>query len=216
MWCFVYYRLYKTPVSPMISLRLYTRRQEAFVKSAFWTNVLPLCWPIDTFFFLISQPHLTQPQLAHHKHETEVASPQYTLHWHLQHLIPQLQCLCLDRGGRNRSACFPTLRRGTENVSWRQRKGSAHLYLHWQIPLRTTGPQPSPCLGNSGTRALGNAEPEHPRERTPGGIGASIGEGTSAVLSSADRAMLLSQTGNTKNVCIPYPLDNAGRDEHTS
>ncbi len=27
--------------------------------------------------------------------------------------------------------------------------------------------------------------------------------------------MLLSQTGNTKNVCIPTRLDNAGREERT-
>ncbi len=41
--------------------------------------------------YLISQPLFSQPQLAPHKHATEVASPQYTLHWHLQHLIPQNQ-----------------------------------------------------------------------------------------------------------------------------
>ncbi len=41
--------------------------------------------------YSISQPLLSQPQLAPHKHETEVVSPQYTLHWHLQHLIPQNQ-----------------------------------------------------------------------------------------------------------------------------
>ncbi len=41
--------------------------------------------------YLISQPLLSQPQLAPHKHATEVASPQYTLQWHLQHLIPQNQ-----------------------------------------------------------------------------------------------------------------------------
>ncbi len=41
--------------------------------------------------YLISQLLLSQPQLAPHKHATEVASHQYTLHWHLQHLIPQNQ-----------------------------------------------------------------------------------------------------------------------------
>ncbi len=39
--------------------------------------------------YIISQPLSSKPQPAPHKHETEVANPQYLLHW--QHLIPQNQ-----------------------------------------------------------------------------------------------------------------------------
>ncbi len=168
--------------------------------------------------YLISQPLLSQPQLAPHKHATEVASPQYTLHWHLQHLNPQNQIAAVSvprSGGRNRSACFRTLRRGTESVRWRQRKGSARLHLRWQIPLRTPGLQPSLCLGNSGTRAL----PKRPRERTQGGIGAFAGEAHRSAQSQCSRALTvhsLLPNRQHKECVYPHPLDNADRDEHTS
>ncbi len=86
---FVYYKLYKKPVSPMISTNQY----------------------------LISQPLSSQPQPAPHKHETEVAHPQYLLHW--QHLIPQNQIFAvyLPQSRRKKcSACFPTLIQSTESV----------------------------------------------------------------------------------------------------
>ncbi len=45
----------------------------------FITNVLLLCWPIDRSCYNLN------------KLETEVVSPQYLLHWHYKHLIPQNQ-----------------------------------------------------------------------------------------------------------------------------
>ncbi len=58
--------------------------------------------------YSISQTLLSQPQLAPHKHETEVASPQYTLHWNLQHLIPQNQigAVYVLRSGRKKPQCM--------------------------------------------------------------------------------------------------------------
>ncbi len=54
--------------------------------------------------YIISQPLLSQPQPAPHKNETEVANPQYLLHW--QHLIPQNQIAAefVPRSGRKNSA----------------------------------------------------------------------------------------------------------------
>ncbi len=107
---FVYYRLYKKPASLTIPGIEVVREKARSVRQVCFLNERPPSLLAKRYS--ISQPLLSQPQLAPHKHETEVVSPQYTLHWHLQHLIPQnqLQYLCLDRGGRNRSACFPTLR----------------------------------------------------------------------------------------------------------
>ncbi len=79
---FVYYKLYREPVSPTISttqqsekwqspvLRLCTRTQEAFVLLLF----------LDPPSLLANRPLLLQPQQAPHKHKTEVANPQYLLH----------------------------------------------------------------------------------------------------------------------------------------
>ncbi len=60
-------------------------------------------------------------------------------------------------------------------------------------------------------RHPGEREPERPLcERTPGGIGACAREAHRSALERG-QCVLLSQTGNTENVCI----DNAGRDERT-
>ncbi len=86
---FVYYKLYRKPVSPTFlhrgveisekrpssALRLCTRRQEAFIKFAFRTNIL-----LTNNQYSTSQPLLLHTQQAPHKHETEVANPQYLLH----------------------------------------------------------------------------------------------------------------------------------------
>ncbi len=52
--------------------------------------------------YIIYQPLSSKPQPAPHKHETEVANPQYLLHW--QHLIPQNQIAAVYvlRSGRNK------------------------------------------------------------------------------------------------------------------
>ncbi len=93
---FVYYKLYKKPVSPMektaipsIEVVCETARS---VRQVCFMNERPPSLLANRY--LISQPLFSQPQLAPHKHATEVASPQYTLHWHLQHLIPQNGGVC--------------------------------------------------------------------------------------------------------------------------
>ncbi len=155
--------------------------------------------------YSISQSLLSQPQLAPHKHETEVASPQYLLHWHLQHLIPQNQIVAVS----------------VPRSGWKkpQRVLSNPETRHWTCQVKAEIRQcPSlPLLrdpfANSRTAAFavprqqrdqspGERKPKHPRERMPGRIGASAGE---AHRSAHERwpCMLLSQTGNTKNVCIP-------------
>ncbi len=55
--------------------------------------------------YIISQPLSSKPQPAPHKHETEVANPQYLLHW--QHLIPQNQIAAVYvlRSGQMKPQC---------------------------------------------------------------------------------------------------------------
>ncbi len=168
------------------------------------------------FCFVFSQPHLTQTQLAHHKHETEVASPQYTLHWHLQHLIPQNPIAAVSVPGSGQKKPQLVLP-NTETRHWicqvkaekRQRPSLPPLTDPFANPRTTAFAVPQQQRDQS----PGEREPERPCERTPGGIGASAGEADRSSHSPRFRAlmcMLFSQTGNTKNVCIPTRLDNAG------
>ncbi len=213
MWCFVYYRLYKITVSPMtLTPRCGDQEKTAIpgievvyektrsVRQVCLLNESPpsLLANRSFYFIFISQPHLTQPQLAHHKHETEVASPQYTLHWHLQHLIPQNQIAAVS-------------------VPWSARKKPQRVLpnpetRHWICQVKAEKrqslslPPLTDPFANPRTAAFAvprqqwdqsprEREPEHPRERTPGGIRASALEHWPC--------MLFSKTGNTKNVCIP-------------
>ncbi len=145
---FVYYRLYKKPVSPMIST--------------------PRC-------------------------------PQYLLHWHLQHLIPQSQIVAAS-------------------VPWSGRKKPQRMLpnpetRHWTCQVKAEKrqcPSLSPLtdpFGNPRTAAFavprqqrdqnpGERQPERPRKRTPGGIG---------VLSSADCACS-SPKQATQRMCISPPV----------
>ncbi len=104
---FVYYRLYRKLVSPMISTpRCGDQEKTAIpgievvhekarsVHKVCLLNERPPSLLANRYS--ISQPLLSQPQLAPQKHETEVASPQYLLHWPLQHLIPQNQIVAVS------------------------------------------------------------------------------------------------------------------------
>ncbi len=86
---FVYYKLYREPVSPMISTPRCREQEnmavlgiEVVLEKA--RSVRPF---VIVFLFykrptslLANRPLLLQPQQAPHKHETDVANPQYLLH----------------------------------------------------------------------------------------------------------------------------------------
>ncbi len=85
----VFYKLYKKTVSPMISTPRCggcAREGKKRSSSCLLNERLPF---LLANHYIISQPLSSKPQPAPHKHETEVANPQYLLHW--QHLIPQNQ-----------------------------------------------------------------------------------------------------------------------------
>ncbi len=166
--------------------------------------------------YIISQPLLSQPQPAPHKHETEVANPQYLLYWH--HLIPQNQiaAVYVPRSGRKKPQRMlpnPDTKCWTCQVKAEMR----------QCP--SLPPLTDP-FANSRTAAFavprqqrdqnpGEREPECPRERTPGGIRASVREAYRSAHSQRSRACILSQTSNTKNVCIPtHKIMRAGTNTH--
>ncbi len=126
---FVYHKIYKKPVSPIISTPQCGDKGKMAIPGIevvreMARSVCQVCFlnkrppPLLANRYLISQPLLSQPQLAPHKHETEVVSPQYTLHWQKEASVST---------STDRSLCEPQ---------------DCSLSL---------------CLGSSGTRALGNA-----------------------------------------------------------
>ncbi len=165
--------------------------------------------------YLIFQPLSSQPQPAPHKHETEVANPQYLLHW--QRLIPQ-----------NQIAAVYVLRLGRKKP---QRVLPNPDTKHWTCQVKAeirrcpSLPPLTDPFANPRTAAFavpqqqrdqspGEREPERPRERTPGGIGASVRE---TPRSSRALTVRVPLPNKQHKVCVyPHPLNNAGRDEHTS
>ncbi len=152
--------------------------------------------------YLISQPLLSQPQLAPHKHETEVVSPQYTLHWHLQHLIPQNQIAAVSvprLGQKKPQRMLPN----PETRHWicqvkaekRMRPSLPPLTDPFANPRTAAFCCASAAVGPEpwGTRAWASSRKNSRRDRSV------------RSWSTLERwlCMLLSQTGNTKNVCIP-------------
>ncbi len=170
--------------------------------------------------YIISQPLSSQPQPAPHKHETEVANPQYLLNW--QHLIPQ-----------NQIAAVYVPRSGRKNP---QRVLPNHDTKHWTCQVKAEirqCPSLPPLIdpfANPRTSAFavprqqrdqspGECEPEHPRERTPGGIGMSVREAYCSAHSQHSRALTVRAplpNKQHKKFVYPHPLNNAGWDEHTS
>ncbi len=81
-------------------------------------------------------------------------------------------------------------------------------------------------LGNIGDlmdeqrdQSPGEREPEHPRERMPGGIGTSVREAYRSAHSQRSRALTVhAPLPNKQHIECVYPqlLNNDGRDEHTS
>ncbi len=152
--------------------------------------------------YIISQPLSSQPQPAPHKHETEVANPQYILHW--QHLIPQNQ-IAVVYVPRSRRKKPQSVLPNPDTKPWT-------FLVKAEIRQCPSLPPLTDPFANPRTAAFavprqqwdqspGEHEPERPRERMVGGIGASVRE---AYRSALERwlCMLLSQTSNTKNVCI--------------
>ncbi len=75
------------------------------------------------------------------------------------------------------------------------------------------------CASAAAGPEPGECEPERPRKRKPGGIGASVREAYRSAYSQCSQALTvraLLPNKQHKECVYPHPLNNAGRDEHTS
>ncbi len=151
--------------------------------------------------YIISQPLSSQPQPAPHKRKTEVANPQYLLHW--QHPIPQNQiaAVYVPRSGRKkpqRVLPYPDTKHWICQVKAEIRRCPSLPPLTDPFANPRTAAFTVPRQQRD--QCPGEREPERLCERTPGGIGASVRE---AHRRERWLCALLCQTSNTKNVCIP-------------
>ncbi len=167
--------------------------------------------------YIISQPLSSKPQPAPHKHETEVANPQYLLHW--QHLIPQNQIAAVYvlRSGRmkpQRVLPNPDTKHWTCQV--KAETVPISTFADRSV-LRTPGPQPLLCLGSSGTRALGNASLSVLAKKCQAGSGRPWAYRSAHSQRSRTLTVCAPLPNKQYIECVyPHPLNNTGRDEHTS
>ncbi len=155
--------------------------------------------------YIISQPLSSKPQPAPHKHETEVANPQYLLHW--QHLIPQNQIAAVYvlRSGRMKP------QRVLPNPDTKHWTRQVKAEIRWCPSLSSlTDPFCEPqdrslrCASAAAgpepweTRAWASSKNAR-RDRS---VRKHIAVLTASVLERW-LCVLLSPTNNTDNVCIP-------------
>ncbi len=212
----VYYKLYKKTVSPVISTprcgdqengnpRRWGCAREGKKRSSscLLNERLPF---LLANHYIISQQLSSKPQPAPHKHETDVANPQYLLHW--QHLIPQNQIAAVYvlRSVRMKpQRVLPNPEALNPSGEGRDKAVPVSTFADRSV-LRTPGPQPSLCLAAAGpepweTRAWASSK------KTPGGIGASvsISQCSQPAFSNAD-CVCSSPQQAIQRMCVSPPV----------